>query len=109
MGLQLGLSLSWGLERGGLRRRRNNRCNRGSSHCLGRRSRSAVSRALRRRLMGLGSLSQVSQQNALDDASAMLVDDAHMRRCANADFAQQRDRLFARQMELFCELVYSYG
>jgi len=37
----------------------------------------------------------------------MFVDHAHVRRCVDADFAQERDRLLTRQIELFCELVNS--
>lgn len=59
--------------------------------------------------MGLRGLGEIAQQDALDDLRPMLIDDRHVRRRTYADFAQQRDRLFARQLELFCELMYSYG
>jgi hypothetical protein len=70
--------------------------------------RRAVTHALWRGLVGLGSLGQIAKQYALDDLRAMLIDHAHMRRGADADFAQQRYRVFAREVELFCELVHPY-
>jgi hypothetical protein len=45
--------------------------------------------------VGLGSFGQVAQQNAFDDLRTVLIDDAHVRRSTDADFAQQRDRVFA--------------
>jgi hypothetical protein len=43
----------------------------------------------------LGRFGQIAEQHALDDLRAMLVDHAHVRRSANADLAQQGDRVFA--------------
>ena len=53
-------------------------------------------------------LRQIADEHALHDARAMLVDDAHVRAGSDANFAQKGDRVFAREVELFGELVNPY-
>jgi hypothetical protein len=68
----------------------------------------ADDRLLRSGFVRLGRFREIAAKHAFDDSCAMLVDRTHVGRRANAHLTQEGDRIFARQIELFCELVNPY-